>query len=106
MEYLEKHPTLLTAEVMKLAGFSEEETKNRSTQKLVHRKLPDKSKTNRVSFASDSTVDGAGGFAISYNGKVYTEYFPTHPGDIGDIIINRSNSKNKNTMAQLAAKTG
>ena len=66
VEYLKKHPTLSTAEAMKLAGFSEEETKNRSAQKLVRCKLPDKSKTNQVSFASGSTVDGEGGFVISY----------------------------------------
>ena len=104
VEYLKKHPTLSTAEAMKLAGFSEEETKNRSTQKLVRRKLPNKSKTNQVSFASGSTVDGAGGFAISCNGESALNISPltqatsltsSSIGAIRQTKIRRLNSQQK-----------
>ena len=62
---MKKHPTLTASEAMQLAGFSEEERKNRSTQRLIYRHLPGKSKRNLTAATSSNSSNNNVGLIVS-----------------------------------------
>lgn len=60
-----RHPTISASEAMQLAGFSEEEWHNRSTQRLIYRHLPGKSKRNLAAATSANSSGNNVGVIVS-----------------------------------------
>jgi hypothetical protein len=101
VELLKKHPTLSAAQMMHLAGFSEEERSNPSLQRLICRHLPGNSKkkfnamiASPADITSISVDDRQSNIASTAVSPLTDPSVSTHSSSL-KTKINRLNSKQK-----------